>query len=411
MTKKRDNGEGSIFPYRNSFAAYVWVTKPDGTRDRKWVYGKTRDIVHEKWVALHAQASKGVVPTSTPTVEAYLSYWLAEIVKPDRAPLTYIAYDCSSRLYITPHIGKKKINRLTVRDVRTWLNTLRATCQCCAQGKDAKRPEEHRNPQRRRRCCAIGQCCQQYPSQRTIQAARDALRAALTHAIAEELISKNVAGLVPVSKPRKRKFRPWTVDDAKGFLEHARNGRDSLYAAWILVLVLGLRRGEVLGLTWDLVDLDAGELTPERQLQRAGGELLHRETKTESSEATLPLPDICVTALKLRREEQQRAKERAGELWQDARGLVFTTRYGTPIEPSNLTRMFPARCVKAGVRPIKLHDTRHTCGSLLVALGVHPRVIMEILRHSQISVTMEVYSHVPSEDTRAALKKLGDQLT
>lgn len=410
MSKKRENGEGSIFPYRNSFAAYVWVDKPDGTRDRKWVYGKTREIVHEKWIKLHAQAAKGVMPTSTGTVASYLDYWLKEIIGPDRAPLTYVAYECSTRLYIAPHIGSKKIDKLTVRDVRTWLNKLRVTCQCCAQGKDAKRPEEHKNPRRRRRCCAIGQCCEQYPSQRTIQAARDALRAALTHAVAEELIAKNVAGLVPLSKPRKRKFRPWTVDDAKTFLEHARNQGDGLYAAWVLVLVLGLRRGEVLGLTWDLVDLDAGELTPERQIQRVRGELLHRETKTESSEATLPLPDVCVAALKLRRERQQRDRDHVGELWQDSKGLVFTTRYGTPIEPGNLTRMFPARCVRAGVRSIKLHDTRHTCGSLLVALGVHPRVIMEILRHSQISVTMEVYSHVPSEETRAALKRLGDQL-
>lgn len=410
MTRKRDNGEGSIFPYRNSFAAYVWVDKPDGTRDRKWVYGKTREIVHEKWIALHGQAAKGVVPTSTPTVAAYLAYWLKDIVGPDRAPLTHIAYECSTRLYIVPHIGKKKIEKLTVRDIRTWLNTLRVTCQCCAQGKDAKRSTTHRDPRKRRRCCAIGVCCRQYPSQRTIQAARDALRAALTHAVAEELVSKNVAGLVPVSKPRKRKFRPWTVDDAKAFLEYARAKNDPLYAAWVLVLVLGLRRGEVLGLTWNVVDLDAAELTPERQIQRAGRQLLHRETKTESSEATLPLPSICIAALRLRREEQQRAKQAAGDLWQDSRGLVFTTKYGTPIEPGNLTRMFPARCERAAVRPIKLHDTRHTCGSLLVALGVHPRVIMEILRHSQISVTMEVYSHVPSEDTRAALKQLGDQL-
>ncbi|WP_331717253.1 hypothetical protein [Yinghuangia sp. ASG 101] len=279
MTRKRDNGEGSIFPYRNGFAAYVWVDKPDGTRDRKWVYGKTREIVHEKWIVLHGQAAKGVVPpTSTPTVAAYLAYWLKDITAPT-APLTHIAYECSTRLYIVPLIGKKKIKKLTVRDIRTWLNTHRLTCQGCAQGKDAKRPETHRSPRKRRRCCAIGQCCEQYPSQRTIQAARDALRAALTHAVAEEVVSKNVAGLVPVSKPRKRKFRPWTVHDAKAFLEYARARNDPLYAAWVLVLVLGLLRGEVLGLTWDVIDLDAAELTPERQLQRAGRQLLHRERR------------------------------------------------------------------------------------------------------------------------------------
>src|SRR5690606_4175107 len=80
--------------------------------------------------------------------------------------------------------------------------------------------------------------------------------------------------------------------------------------------------------------------------------------------------------------------------------------YGSPIDPRNFVRSFKNRCARAGVRPIRVHDTRHTCGSLLAALDVHPRVAMQILRHSKIDVTMEIYTHVPSELTRAALKKL-----
>ena len=400
MSGKRENGEGSIYPYKNGYAAYVWVTTPDGKRKRKYVYGKTHDEVHDKWIKLHAEAKKGPVSTRHRTLAVFLAYWLESIVKPNLAPLTYVSYEVAVRLYIVPHLGGKRLDKLTVREVREWLTKLTEVCQCCAQGKDAKRPKDHKNPARRQRCCAIGQCCEAYPSRRVIQAARDALRAALTHAVIEEEIGKNVAALVKVPKPRRRKIRPWSVAEASRFLEHVATTGDALYAAWVLVLVLGLRRGEVLGLTWKSVDFEAGELYVDHQLQRAGEKILHRETKTEDSDDFLPLPGLCLSALKQRREQQQAAKVKAGKLWQDDRDLIFTTRYGTPIEPGNLTRMFARRARGAGLRLIPLRNTRHTCSSLLVALKVHPRVAMRILRHSQIAMTMEAYADASDDQVR-----------
>jgi integrase len=199
------------------------------------------------------------------------------------------------------------------------------------------------------------------------------------------------------------------VDEARAFLESARADDDPLYATYVLVLVLGLRRGEALGLSWDDINLDKREISITRQLQRSRGELLHRETKTPGSDAILPLPDICVAALRLRAERQAADRAKAGDIWQDT-GLVFTTSYGTPYEPRNFARHFTLRCAKAGVRYIRVHDTRRTCASLLVALNVHPRVAMQILRHSQIAVTMHVYSEVPSEATQDALRRLGQSL-
>jgi integrase len=368
------------------------------------VYGQTRDEVHDKWIKLHAAAKKGPVTAGSRKVDAFLAYWLEEIVRPARAPLTYIAYESAVRLHINPHLGAKRLKKLTVRDVREWLNKLVNTCQCCAQGKDAARREN------RRRCCAVGKCCESYTSKRTMEAARDALRAALTHAVIEEEIGRNVAGLVEVPKPRrrvvKRKVRPWSVAEARTFLEHAAADDDPLYAVWVMVLVLGLRRGEALGGSWDAVDLDAAELRTVDQLQRAGTELVQRETKTEDSDDIVPLPPIVVAALQLRQRQQRDDAKRAGDRWGNSMDLIFTTKFGTPIEPSNLTRMFAARCARAGVREIHLHDARHTCASLLVALDVHPRIAMRILRHSQISMTMEIYSHPTDEQTREALNRL-----
>jgi len=143
-------------------------------------------------------------------------------------------------------------------------------------------------------------------------------------------------------------------------------------------------QGEVLGLTWELIDLDAAELYVGEQVQRVGNELL-RQVKTETSEAPLPLPALCVAALSLHQAQQQAGQNRSAGAWVDT-GLVFTTRHGTAVEP------------------------RNTCGSLLAALDVHPCVAMQILRHSKIAVMMEIYTEVPSAATRDALRKLSQWL-
>jgi integrase len=400
LSGKRGNGEGSIYPRGNGFAAYAWVTTPTGKRARKYVYGKTRAEVHDKWIKLHTAAKAGPVATSSPTLEQYLAYWITEVVERNLKPLTAATYETAVRLYIVPFIGAKRVDKLTVRDVREWLNKLADTCQCCVQGKDEARPQE------RRRCCALGKCCHKTLSQRSVGDARTVLRSALTYAMTEEMIARNVAQLVKLPKPRSRKPVPWSVEEASRFLESARAARDPLYAAYVLILVLGLRKGEVLGLSWPDVALDRHELHIRKQLQRVRRRLLHSETKTEASEAVLPLPDICEAALHLRQKIRDAHKLAARELWTES-DLVFTTRYGTPVEPRNFNRRFAFRCEQAGVRLIRVHDTRHTCGSLLAALDVHPRVAMQILRHTQIAVTMEVYTHVPSEETRKALRKLG----
>jgi integrase len=380
MSGKRGNGEGSIYPYRNGYAAYVWVDTPDGKRKRKYVYGKTREEVHDKWIKLHAEAKKGPVATSVPTLGRYLAYWLREVIEPNVRPLTAATYETNVRLYIIPFLGSKRLDRLTVQDLRTWMKRLGETCQCCAQHKDAKRETA------RQRCCAKGRCCGKTLSKRSVNDARTILRSALANAVIEERISKNVAQLIKVSKARRKRPDPWSVEEACRVLERAEAEQDYLYAAYVLILVLGLRKGEVLGLTWSDVDLNAGELSVGHQLQRVRRQLLHSAiVKTEASEAVLPLPDICIAALRARQKAQTAARRAAGELWIDS-DFVFTTRYGTPVDPRNFNREFNRRCERSGVRIIRVHDTRHTCGSLLAAMDVHPRIAMQILRHSEIAV-------------------------
>ena len=214
-----------------------------GERKRKYVYGKERDEVHAKWIDLHKQAAAGPVATTMPTLGQYLADWLREIVKPNLAPLTASTYETITRLYIVPGLGDKRLDRLSVRDVQTWLNGSRRSASAARRSKDARRPEA------KRRCCAVGACCKRYPSARTIKDVRTVLRAALSCAITDELISRNVARMV------KTAGRPDTQADRRGLATRRgrssrRPGRDGdpLYAAYVLVLVLGLRKGEVLGL-------------------------------------------------------------------------------------------------------------------------------------------------------------------
>jgi integrase len=399
---RRHNGEGSIYPVKDGYRGYVWCARPDGTRYRKYVKGKTYDQAQTAWLKLRTQASRGPVASDVPTLEGFLSYWLAEVVQPNLAPMTYETRAIFCRVHIIPYLGKKRIDRLEVKDIRQWINELGRTCQCCARGKDADRPAEER------RCCAIGSCCKAILSLESRRTARNVLRAALSCAVEEEIIARNPVALVRLSNraDRARKRRSWTVDEARQFLESARRDDDVLYASYVLVLVLGLRKGELLGLTWESVNLDSAELYISQQVQRVGGQLVRRHTKTDSSEAPLPLPDFCVTALKVRKQQQDADRERAGDAWIDT-GLVFTTRHGTPVEPRNFNRSFDRRIGKADVPKITVHGTRKTCGSLLAALDIHPRVAMQILRHSKIAVTMEIYTEIPSAATRKALRKLG----
>lgn len=341
--RTRANGEGSIYPRGSGFAAHVWVTTPTGERKRKYVYGPDRETVHTKWVKLQREAAERPIPTRVPTVGEWLATWVAEEVEPNLAPATAVNYAMFVRLYIVPVLGLIRLDRLSVQDVQRWLNALRSQCQCCAQGKDEARPE------RLQRCCAKGRCCGSTLSPRSVADVRAALRSGLSSAITRELVTRNPAALAKLPSSRKRRRKASTSEQARAFLESAKMDRDPLYAAYVLVLVLGLRRGEVLGLVRDDLDLDGGELTVGLQLQRVGGKLLHRDTKTEASDATLPLPGICVTALRVEHSRQEEVRQRAGAAWQDDAGFVFTTRYGRPVEPRNMVRSFHARSARAGV--------------------------------------------------------------
>lgn len=171
-------------------------------------------------------------------------------------------------------------------------------------------------------------------------------------------------------------IEPFPAEEARDFLRRARGHR--LYALWVVVLMLGLRRSEVCGLHWSDVDLDNATLRVSRGLQRVNGSLRELPTKTRRSRRTVPLPPLCIEVLKGHRDRQAKERAEARRGWIDTPYMVTST-VDTSLEPRTLTRTFHALCDRHGPRRVRLHDLRHNCVSLLLTLGIHPRVVMEIV--------------------------------
>ncbi|MEE1939657.1 site-specific integrase [Streptomyces sp. TRM 70361] len=403
--RKNGNGEGTIYLRKDGrWEGTAYVLTTDGTYKRRSVYGRTWDEAHEKLTRLKADSQTGLpVATSRMTVAEYLAYWLAHVARVKVRKTTYVNYESLVRNYIVPGLGRKRVARLTARDIRAFLLTTARTCQCCAQGKDEARPE------RKRRCCALGRCCEKYPSDRTVRFLLVILRAALQHAVREDELPRNVARNVELGMGTKREIEPLTAQEGKQLLAAARGNR--LWAAYELAVRTGLRRGELLGLRWQDVDLHEGVLTVRQALQRVGGELIIVPPKTQRSARRVALPAECVRALRAQRAQQLADRRAAGEKWKGTgQGLVFTTKNGTPIEPRNLNRSFEALCARAKVRRVRFHDLRHTCASLLHEQGADARMIMEVLGHSSIRVTMDVYTFVRLDAQRSAFARMGNAL-
>lgn len=259
-------------------------------------------------------------------------------------------------------------------------------------------------------CCALkgAKCCESYLSTRMVQSIHAVLRNAVECAVREEIIPRNVAKLVTISVPSYKVNRGLTTEQARRVLKSSRE--DRFHALYVLALCLGLRRGELLGLRWEDVDLDTGALEVVQSLQRVGGELRFVSPKTDHSERTIPLPQLCLDALKEHRKRQLAERSDAWPDWED-HGLVFPSRRGTPMEPDNLRRSWGAVRKAAGLGEMRLHDLRHTCVSLLLDLGVPPHIVREIVGHSDIEVTMTIYAHASLDEKRKALGKLGDTLS
>ncbi|MDT7548073.1 MAG: hypothetical protein QOE84_467, partial [Actinomycetota bacterium] len=354
------------------WVASVHVQTSTRTWERRYLYGKTRGEVEQKLAQLREKIESHVpvAPTNL-TVGAYLTEWVEQVAARRVRRSTLYNYRLYIDRHLVPGLGAKRLDKLTARDVRLFLDRLRDS--------------------------GIGA--------RTVQYTHATLRAALEDAVRDELIGRNVARLVRVARPQARERQPLTAAQAKTFLESARDDRH--YALFVVLIVLGMRRSEALGLRWEDVDLDGRALQVRHTLHRQENSLVLLPPKTRRSRRTIPLPAFVADALAEHQRRQDAEKAASKRDWHET-GHVFTTGIGTPIDPRNCSRKFAAQCRVAGVPVLPLHALRHTCVSLLLSMGAPPRVVMEIVGHSALEMTMNVYGHVDLDSRREALDRLAD---
>ena len=369
--RHRPNGDGSVYKRKDGYwvgAFYARTTS--GARKRVVVYGKTLAEARDKLSQAQHQARAGIpVPDESWKVGPYLEYWLENIVKRNRRPATYALYETIIRLYLVPGLGAKSLARLSVPTVQMFLN----------------------------------QRLEAGDSVRKVQVMRAVLSAALSRAVREDLITRNVARHIELPEWRRNTFRPWTAEEANRFI--AASKADPLHSAFVLLIIYGLRRGEVLGLSWDDIDFDAGIIHVRQQIQRVRGELQLGPVKTHAGQRALPLLDLARQALAAQVNRQIAYQADMGSAWHGS-GLIFTTRTGRPVEPRNFARSFRRICDDHDIRVITVHHVRHTVASLLKDLHVPARDAQAILGHTRISTTLEIYTDTADEAKRDALTRL-----
>lgn len=372
----RANGEGSIYRQKEN----LWASSITVNGKRKYFYGRTQKEVKEKRDAFLQDVSRGVsVDAKKQTVGVFLQDWLENAQKQSLRPRSYERYEEIVRLHIMPVLGQHQLQKLSPQHV---------------QALYAQKQEEGY-------------------SSTTVLYIHNVLHKALKSAVRWALVVRNVCDLV--DPPRREDFegQTLTVEQSRKLLEIVRGHR--LEALFVLALATGMRRGELMGLKWQDINFSKGELQIRRVLSRIPTKLLGKgfeesEPKTQKSKRKVVIAPFALEALKQHRERQLEARAKAGDLWQD-HDYVFCTSIGTHLNPDKDIRVQLKRPLqKAGLPDIRFHDLRHSTASLLFAEGVHPKIVQEILGHSNIRITLDIYSHMLPTMQDGAMGRLDDLL-
>jgi integrase len=358
-TRKRGQGEGSIYKRKDGrWNAVVNLGYQGGKLRRKYLYGKTRSEVADKLAAELHNIQQGItVITERQTVRQFLERWLIDCVKPTVRHSTFISYDQQVRVHIAPQLGHIQLTKLSPQQIQSYMNDK----------------------------------LQSELSAKTVKYHLSVLRMALGQALKWNLVARNVAMLVDPPRVGKYEVQAITPEQARVFLQAIQG--DRLETLFTVALSLGLRRGEALGVRWLDIDFQNRTLRVNQSLQRLEGKLQITELKTKSSRRVLDLPEMLINKLREHRTRQLEEKMLAGPHWQETE-LVFTSRIGTPVDPRHVKRRLDPLLKKADLPHFRVHDLRHFCASLLLAQGVPLKVVSDILGHSQIGITADLYMHV-----------------
>ncbi len=370
MAKKRANNEGSIVKRSDG----RWMARISlGSGKRKTYYGKTRQDVARQLAAAIRDKDCGLpIVGEKQTVAQYLAVWL-KTIKPTLRESAWMRYEEMSRLHIIPTVGAVSLARLTAQQ----LNALYA--QKLDEG--------------------LAPGTVHYIHRTLHKALRDAMRA--------DLVQRNIADLDTPPRRLPSEMAVFTPEQARNFLAAIRG--DRLEAIYVMAITTGLREGELLALRWHDVDLDAGAIQVQTSQRKMKGRFVVSAPKTQRGRRKVVLTAIAIEALRTHRLRQQAERQAAGPAWQNLE-VVFCNEIGERLEATSFYRQrYLPLLKKAGLPLIRFHDLRHTSATLLLLLGIHPKVVSEMLGHSTVNITLDLYSHVLPDmqrDASAALDKL-----
>jgi integrase len=370
MGKHRGKGEGTVFQRQDGrWEASFYLENGK----RKSFYGRTQKEALQKLRAAQLEEKQGMLTTgSKQALKHYLEHWLENVHKPKIRISTYVGYRLMLDKHIIPELGNTAVQRLTPQQVEAlYAHKL----------KEGLTPGSVRN-------------------------IHTVLHKALSHAVRTNLIARNVCDAVEVPRFKRSEMKPLTKEQAQLLLETAKEHR--LETLLLVAITTGMRRGELLGLKWQDIDFDERSLQVRRTvslISRYG--YVENEPKTSRGRRKITLPEVLVESLKQHRTRQLEARLKAGTPWQD-RNLVFCNTHGDYIDPNYLLYMFDKLLDKAGLPHMRFHNLRHSAATFLLVMGVHVKIVQELLGHSSISMTLDTYSHVLPGLQKEAMDKWND---
>ena len=366
----RQYGEGSISQRTDGrYHCRLFYTDDAGRKRSKDIYGKTRkEVVVKRREAQRLIEDHLPLRQSSMTVSAWTRIWLDTMLSASsRRATTNETYSGYARGHlIEGQISDVRLDQLGPSHVESWL-----------AGMTAQRMKTGGVPSP--------------VSSSTKRQALIVLRLVLDAALREGLVRRNVARIVARPKVESRDSLHYDSDEVRRLIDASRDHR--LGEFLVVAAYTGMRKGEILGLRWQDVDMTAGTIRVTGTLARVYGKLTRVDPKTDKGRRTVPLTDEAVAALKGAKRRQARERLAAGEAWLDS-GLVFTTEAGTPVDPRNALRWFKSVCSIAGVRVGKIHEMRHAAASVLLENGVPMPIVSDIMGHSSITVTVDMYGHM-----------------
>ena len=380
MAKKRANGEGSIRKRKDGRweGRYTAGHDPEtGKAIYKNVLGRSQAEVKEKLKQAIGEAQAlDITKAGKYTVGEWMEVWFQDYAKIKVRPSSHQTYQGYIQNHIRPNIGDIPLEKLTSLDLQKFYKKL------LAQGR-VDRVEAKGQPKGL--------------SAKTVRNIHQILSSALKLAQEQRLILTNPAEGCALPRVEHQEMKTLTTVQLASFFREARDS--GVFELYYLELATGLRRGELLGLKWEDIDLDRGDLRVRRQISRINGEVVEAPLKTKNAYRTLPLAEDTVSVLK-----EQRRKV-GNSPW------VFPSPNGGPISPDSVLHMLHRVLKRAGLPKVRFHDLRHTFATLALQNGVDVKTVSGMLGHFSAGFTLDTYAHITSAAQRQAAQTMGSVLS